>query len=167
MYQCKEATPGTKAAARALRRRIKPRTGFLATMAGLLVVLCGAQPALASSITKVTPASGCPGQNVVIEGTGFKAKENQVTWEDHKFNQPGSWDNIQTNGKFVSSTKMEALVPLFIQLEGNEHKGGEPGGVAGPGLGEMSVPGSNHVPFTYNSLLECFAGGGTGPRRGG
>src|SRR5438067_9223577 len=143
MYQRKEATLGTKAATRTLRRRLTPRSGFLSSMAGLLALLGGTPAALAAStITKVNPPSGCPGQNVAIEGSGFKAKENQVTWEDHKFNQPGSWDNIQTNAKFVSSTKMEALVPFFIQLESNEHKAGEPGGVAGPGFGEMMGQGS-------------------------
>src|SRR5689334_16808331 len=78
--------------------------GFVGLLAGVFVPPAAAAPTAASSstISRVTPARGCPGENVVIEGSGFQRSQNSVTWEDHNFRQQGSWDNVQTLGKFVS-----------------------------------------------------------------
>jgi hypothetical protein len=122
-----------------------------------------ASAASASTLTKVTPAEGCPGEEVTLTGTGFSQNSNQVQWSD-KFRQGGSWENVTTNARFVSATEMMAVVPLLIQLESNEKKGGEQGGTVGPGKGTVSAQGSNKLTFTYLPLTGCFhTSGGTGP----
>ena len=80
----------------------------------VLALFGTAEAASASTITKVTPEKGCPGENIVIEGTGFKANENEAIWEDHQYRQDESWDHVQALTKFVSATKMEALVQKIV-----------------------------------------------------
>jgi hypothetical protein len=126
------------------------------TLAGvLLVALFGlAQAASAATVSSVTPKEGCPGDEVVIKGTGFTLNSNQVQWSD-KYRQSGSWENVTTNGKFVSATEIKAVVPLLIQFESNEKKNGEQGGL-GNGVGTVAVQGANKVTFVYKSLISCL-----------
>jgi hypothetical protein len=106
-------------------------------------LLGGAQSASASSIiTRVTPEQGCPGEKVTIEGGGFEVK-SQVVWEDKTGHQPGSWEKVQVKAIFVNSTKLTAIVPMFIQIEGN-------------GSGTLSVGSAHYSPFIYTALEECF-----------
>jgi hypothetical protein len=127
------------------------------TLAGVLLaaLFAAAQAASAATVSSVTPKAGCPGDEVVIKGTGFTLNSNQVQWSD-KYRQSGSWENVTTNGKFVNATEMKAVVPLFIQFESNEKKNGEQGGKSGPGEGTVSVQGSNKVAFVYESLEGCL-----------
>jgi hypothetical protein len=141
------------------------RIGVVGLM--LAAVLGLAQAAAASTVTKVTPKEGCPGTEVTITGTGFQANSNQVQWTNHRTRQQGSWDTVNTNAKFVSSTELKAIVPLFIQIESNEQRSGEPGGEIGASKeGEVQVQGANRVPFKYLPIVNCFKAGepgGTGP----
>src|SRR6516165_6917946 len=101
--------------------------------AGVLLAAFGyAQAAGAATITSVTPKEGCPGEKIVFKGTGFQSNNNQIQWKNNRTRQQGSWDNVNTNGLWESSTEMIGIVPLFIQIESNEQKGGEPGANPGP-----------------------------------
>jgi hypothetical protein len=125
------------------------------------------QAASASTITSVTPKEGCPGDKIVFKGTGFTSNNNQVQWKNPKTRQQGSWDNVNTNGLWESSTEIIGIVPLFIQIESNEQKGGEPGANPGPSKqGEVQIQGSNKVPFVYKNILECLGKGEKGPTGG-
>src|SRR5271154_5079100 len=109
---------GSERAARHARRR----AGFGLTAGGLALLLAStAAPAASAAplITKVTPTAACPGQTVKFEGTGFLPTQLQVRWEAPNPLKKKKMSLLMVEGRYVSSTEMEALVPLFVQAQGN------------------------------------------------
>ena len=135
--------------ARALRLRVSARTGLLAGVVGLLVLLGSAQAASAAHLTSVSPTFGCPGTEVTFTGTAFTGAST-AQWADPAV-QAGSPSSVETTATLLSATKATAVVPLFVQTTGS-------------GVGTVSFDHSNTVPFTYASILTCLKGatGATG-----
>src|ERR1700676_5304413 len=89
MRQRREAMPGT--GAETAKRRLTGRMRLMIAVLGMFVIF-GAQAVAASAngggssakVTKVTPNSGCPGEKVTVEGSGFKSYVDGE-WDDQSF----------------------------------------------------------------------------------
>ena len=125
-------------------RRRGGRIGLITSLIGLFVVLGSAQAASASTLSSVTPNRGCPGDTVLLTGSGFSGKEASVVWKD----PTAEWStSITTDATVGSSTTARATVPIFLQVQGS-------------GVGSVSISNGRFVgrsvAFTFIQLQECF-----------
>ena len=144
----REAMHGTKSAPHVLGLRLVRRVSVLISAVSLLALGSAAQAAAKTPVLEsASPSSGCPGTHITLTGKRFGSTGGKAEFLAGVF--PFRSDVPVT---ITSSTTAETEVPIFLTVKDEE------------GRVEIDFRGadSNHIPFTFTSLVTCFKGEGGG-----